>query len=204
MSNSDTKSIDHTKLEDVLAFVVATSLCALGVQFLAFNQLITGQTAGLGVFLAYLTDIRFGIWFFVINLPFYILAKIKMGWAFTIKSFIAVALFSLLSEFLSSVMDISTLPVPVGAALSGLLIGLGLVVIIRHGASLGGIGVLALYLQDSTGFRAGWTQLIFDVLLFGVALLVFPISTVLWSLVGAALTNVIIAFNHRKDRYVAR
>jgi len=200
----DSKTIDHTKLEDVFAFFVATTLCALGVQFLSFNQLITGQTAGLGVLLTYLTETSFGVWFFIINLPFYVLAKIKMGWAFTIKSFVAVALVSVMSEMLSRYLSFETLPPALGATLGGAVIGLGLVVIIRHGASLGGIGVLALYLQDSTGFRAGWTQLIFDALLFGVALLFLPLTTVLWSLLGAILTNVIIALNHRKDRYIAR
>ncbi len=197
-------SIDHSFREDVLAFVLGTALCALGVQFLAFNAQITGQTAGLAVLLTYLTEWRFGVWFFVINLPFYALAYWKMGWRFTYRSFIAVALVSAMAELWAETISFAVLPAPIGALLGGALIGIGLVVIIRHNASLGGIGVLALYLQDATGFRAGWTQLIFDGCLFAVALIFFPIETVALSLLGAAVTNVVIALNHRKDRYIAR
>jgi uncharacterized membrane-anchored protein YitT (DUF2179 family) len=92
----------------------------------------------------------------------------------------------------------------VGAALAGGCIGLGLVVLFRHGASLGGVGVLALWLQDATGFRAGWTQLAFDAALFAAAFLVMDARMVAWSLLGAVIVNLIIAVNHRRDRYIAR
>jgi len=74
----------------------------------------------------------------------------------------------------------------------------------RHNGSLGGLGVLALTVQDRTGFRAGYVQLGFDAVLFSVALLVLPPLMVVWSVLGAVILNTIIAFNHRRDRYVAR
>ena len=198
------KSVAHTPLEDVQAALLGTALCALGVQFLGHAQLVTGQTAGLGVLLSYTTGWSFSVWFFVLNLPFYVLALMRMGVSFTIKSFAAVALVSILSEVFAAAIRFDSLPVWLASPLAGALIGIGLIVIFRHGASLGGIGVLALYLQDKTGFKAGWTQLIFDGALFGAALLYLPWQTVAWSLLGAVVTNLIIATNHRKDRYVGR
>ncbi len=198
------KSIDHTLWEDAQAFLLGTALCALGVQFLSFNSLITGQTAGLGVVLTYLTPLSFGVWFFIVNLPFYLLAWLRMGPRFTIKSFIAVALVSALSDYFSHALSFDALPPFLGGPLAGGMIGMGLIIIFRHGGSLGGIGVLALYLQEKTGFRAGWTQLGFDIALFGISLLLFDPLIVFWSLIGAVVTNLIIASNHRKDRYIAR
>ncbi|NND19831.1 MAG: YitT family protein [Silicimonas sp.] len=198
------ETIDHTIPEDVLAFLLGTTMCALGVTFLTHLGLITGQTAGLGVLVSYLTGWSFGAVFFVANLPFWGLALARMGRRFTVKSVIAVALVSLIAEALPQVFTISELSPPVGAALAGASIGLGLMVLFRHGASLGGIGVLALYLQDRFGFRAGWTQLIFDVALFATAALALELWLVLWSLLGAVIVNLIIAVNHRKDRYIAR
>lgn len=57
--------------------------------------------------------------------------------------------------------------------------------------------------QDSTGFRAGYVQLIADGVIFSVAVFLFPLPVVLWSLLGAVVLNMIIAINHRRDRYVA-
>ena len=81
--------------------------------------------------------------------------------------------------------------------------GAGLLALFRHGASLGGIGILALFLQDRLGWRAGWVQLGFDAGLFAVAFLIRDPVTVLWSALGALVVNLVIAINHRRDRYVA-
>lgn len=197
-------TLAHSLLEDAQALVLGTALCALGVLFLTSAQLITGQTAGLGTLLTYATGWSFGLWFFVVNLPFYWLAWVRMGAQFTLKSFGAVALVSALSELFSQTITFAALPLWLAAPIAGALVGIGLIVIFRHGASLGGIGVLALYLQDRTGFKAGHTQLIFDGVLFVVALAFLPWQVVAWSLLGAVVTNLIIATNHRKDRYIAR
>lgn len=65
------------------------------------------------------------------------------------------------------------------------------------------MGVVALYIQDSTGFRAGYVQLLVDAVIFAVATLLFPLSVVGWSLLGAVVLNLVITFNHRRDRYIA-
>lgn len=202
--NEPHKSIRHSTLEDAQAAILGTALCALGVQFLGHAQLITGQTAGLGVLMSYVTGMSFGACFFLLNLPFYVLALMRMGLAFTLKSFGAVALVSGFAELFERSISFASLPVPFAMVISGALIGIGLLIVFRHGASLGGIGVLALFLQDKTGFKAGHTQLAFDAVLFAIALLFLPWQTVLWSLGGAVVTNMIIATNHRKDRYIAR
>ncbi|MGI1661718.1 YitT family protein [Palleronia sp. KMU-117] len=203
-TNEPHTRIEHSLTEDAMAFVVGTALCALGLLFLTHAGLITGQTAGLGVLLSYVTGWSFGAVFFVVNLPFYILAWRRMGPRFTVKSFIAVALVSGMSEVLPELLVIERLDPPLAAFLAGAVTGLGLIVIFRHGASLGGVGVLALYLQDRIGLQAGWTQLAFDACLFAAALAVLDPGLVLWSLMGAVVANTIIAVNHRKDRYIGR
>lgn len=198
------KPLDHSLLEDAQAFLLGTAMCALGVIFLTQAGLITGQTAGLAVLVSYVTGVSFGAVFFFVNLPFWALAWVRMGPRFTAKSAIAVALLSAMSEILPRGLDIAHIAPPVAAGLAGGAIGLGLIVLFRHGASLGGIGVLALFLQDRTGLRAGWVQLAFDLVLFAAAAFVLDAPLILWSLAGAVVVNLIVAVNHRKDRYVAR
>lgn len=194
----------HTALEDAQAFVLSTTLCGFGLLMLTHLGLITGQTAGLAVLITYMTGGSFGAVFFVINLPFYALAWLRMGKAFTIRSFIAVGLLSVVASFLPTQIAFTTLAPLTGALLAGALTGMGLMVLFRHRASLGGIGVLALYLQDKTGMRAGWMQMGFDLCLFATAYFVIGGSLVFYSLCGAVVTNLIIAVNHRTDRYTGR
>ncbi|MCK0166359.1 YitT family protein [Jannaschia sp. S6380] len=196
--------IRHTLAEDAQALLLGTLLCALGVQFLTAANLVTGQTAGLGVLLSYATDLSFALWFFVLNLPFYILGWMRMGPRFVARTVVAVTLVSVMSWGLPLVLTFEHVEPLVASALSGAVIGMGLIVIFRHGASLGGIGILALWLQERAGIRAGWVQLGFDVVLFAAAFMLLQPDLVIVSLLGAVIVNLIIAVNHRRDRYIGR
>ncbi|MFD2175335.1 YitT family protein [Rhodobacter lacus] len=193
----------HSPLDDGQGLVAGTMLAALSVVFLHGAGLFTGQIAGLSLVVSYITGWRFGAVFFCLNLPFYWLAFRRMGLRFTLKTFIAIALMSGFSLIAPHLIDFSRLNVAAAAVLSGVISGAGLLMLFRHGASLGGVGIVALYLQDKTGFKAGKTQVIFDCGVFLFAAFVLPFDKVLWSLLGAMVLNAIILINHRRDRYVA-
>lgn len=193
----------HSLFDDAQGIAFGTFLCAVGLQVLTFCGLITGQTAGLAVILSYLSGWSFGPIFFVINLPFYWLAWRRLGPVFTAKSLISVTILSILTELLPMGFAIDRLNLWLGAVIFGALTGAGLLALFRHGGSLGGVGVVALMIQDTSGFRAGHVQLLFDLVLFSVAAFLFPWNIVLWSLLGAVVLNLVIAINHRRDRYVA-
>lgn len=186
-----------------MALLTGTLLCALGLQFLGQSGLITGQTAGAALVISYASGWAFGLVFFAINLPFYWLGYRRIGLAFTIKSFASVCLLAVLSSLLPRYLDVASVEPLVAAVLFGVTSGVGLLILFRHGSSLGGVGILAVMVQDRTGLRAGWLQMGFDAALFALALLWLPADRVLWSLPGVAVLNLVIAVNHRRDRYIA-
>jgi uncharacterized membrane-anchored protein YitT (DUF2179 family) len=193
----------HSLIDDIQGLSLGVFLAAVGLHMLTTVGLITGQTAGIAVIVSYLSGYSFGVVFFLVNLPFYVLAWRRLGKAFTIKSLISVTLLSILTEIIPLGMVFSYLDPLLGALTFGALTGVALLVLFRHNGSLGGLGVVALLIQDTTGFRAGWVQLIFDLCLFGLAFFLFDPILVIYSLLGAVVINLIIAINHRRDRYVA-
>lgn len=197
------EKVEHSTLDDAQGIAIGVLCCALGIHILTFLGLFTGQTAGLAVLISYLTGWSFGAVFFTVNLPFYWLAWRRLGPVFTAKSLASVTLLSVTTEVLPRGFVLEQVDPALGAVIFGVLAGLGLLGLFRHGGSLGGVGVVALLLQDTTGFKAGYTQLCFDLVLFTVAAFMFPASIVLYSLLGAVVLNLIIAINHRRDRYVA-
>lgn len=192
----------HTALEDAQGLASGAILCAFGVLLLTSAGLMTGQTAGLAVLISYASGWAFGPVFFVVNLPFYALALARMGLRFTLKTFAAVALLSGLVAVLPTLVRFDHLHPGAAAVLFGAITGAGLLAIFRHGASLGGIGILALMAQERLGWQAGWVQLGFDAVLFALAFLLIEPGLVLWSLLGALVVNVIVGINHRRDRYI--
>lgn len=192
----------HTWYEDIFAILIGTMLVSLGIVLYSEVMLTTGSTAGLALLVQYLTGISFGVLFFLINLPFYVLAMLRMGWPFAIKTFIAVGLVSWFSAAIPGWLDISHIHPLFAAVVGGGMIGLGILSLFRHKASVGGINILALFLQDNFGIRAGYVQLGIDVLILVVAFFVLPVDRVLYSLLGAVVLNLIIAVNHKPGRYV--
>ncbi|WP_417208749.1 YitT family protein [Antarctobacter sp.] len=194
----------HSLWEDALGLLVGTCLMALAVMFLKASGLITGQIAGLSLIASYAGGWSFGAVFFVLNLPFYLLAIRQMGWRFTVKTFAAVGLMSAQTELLPTLLHLDPQHPAVSAVLFGVLAGLGLIVLFRHGATLGGVGIVALWLQDTRGIPAGAVQLGFDLGVFTLALAIFDWQVVAVSLLGAVILNLMVTINHRRDRYVAR
>ncbi len=204
MSQADAaeKPTRHSLIEDAQGIAYGSFMAAVGVQLLTHLGFVTGQTAGLAILISYATGWGFGPVFFAVNLPFYWLGYKRLGLSFMLKSLIAVTLLSVLVGILPKGLEFGQVHPLVGAVLVGFLTGSALLALFRHGASLGGIGIVALYLQDRTGFRAGWTQMIFDAVLFACALMLRDWQIVAWSFFGALVLNLVIAINHRRDRYI--
>jgi uncharacterized membrane-anchored protein YitT (DUF2179 family) len=83
------------------------------------------------------------------------------------------------------------------------MIGVGLLILFRHRASLGGFNVLVLYLQERYGWRAGLTQLALDCSVLAAATLIASPQVLLASVLGAVLLNLALAVNHKPGRYIA-
>lgn len=198
----DSNITHHTPFEDAAALVMGTLVLALGIAMFKEASLLTGGTAGIAFLLHYTTGLGFGPAFFLINLPFYWLAWQHLGRAFTLKTFAAVALLSAETELLPMLLAFAHLQPVYAAVTGGLLIGIGLLILFRHQASVGGVGIVAVALQERRGWRAGTVQMGIDIAILLAALLVVPIAQVLLSIVGALSLNLVLAINHRPGRYV--
>ena len=194
--------IRHPLWEDALALLMGTAMVALGIAFYAHAGLLTGGTVGLAFLLKYLLGWSFGWSFFLINLPFYGLAIWRMGWKFTLRTVCAVGLVSLLAELTPQWVAFAQLNVLYAALFGGFAMGLGLLMLFRHRASLGGVNILALYLQDRYGLRAGKVQMGIDAAIVLAAVFSVPLDKVLLSVLGALALNMVLAINHRAGRYM--
>jgi uncharacterized membrane-anchored protein YitT (DUF2179 family) len=193
----------HSLFEDAQGIFTGTVLASLGVMLLTKAGLLTGGVAGVAFLLHYAFGVNFGLAFFAINLPFYYLAYKRMGKAFTLKTFASIALLSLLTTYQPKLLEIGRINPVWAAVLGGLLIGMGMLALFRHRASLGGVGILALYLQDRFKWRAGLVQMAIDICIMAVAFFVTSAWVVFCSVIGAVALNFFIAVNHRTDRYIA-
>jgi uncharacterized membrane-anchored protein YitT (DUF2179 family) len=191
----------HTPFEDAQAIFTGTLFVSLALILFAQVGLLTGGTAGAAFVLHYATGVSLGKLFFLINLPFYWFAWTRMGREFTLKTFVSIALLSVMTEFSPKLFAIDRIHPAYAAILGGALLGSGCLFLARHRASLGGATIVSLYLQKAKGWRAGKVQMAMDCAIVLLALTVVDPERVAYSVLAAVVMNLFIAVNHKPGRY---
>jgi uncharacterized membrane-anchored protein YitT (DUF2179 family) len=192
----------HTLFEDAQAIVTACAFFSLGLTLLGSAGLLMGGTPGIALLVSRVTGFPFGPVYLVVNLPFFWLGVRVLGWRFTLKTFAAIALLAFATQELPHVLQLGPISPLYAAAMGGALAGVGLLMLFRHEASLGGLNILAIYLQRRFGVRAGVFQLSVDAVIVFASFFVVSPATLALSVVGAVALNLVLAVNHRPGRYM--
>ena len=192
----------HKPYEDLQAMLTGTVLAAFGI--VMFNQggLLSGGTVGIALFLNYTTHLDLAAARMLANAPFYALACLRMGREFTVKTLACVALAAAFIHFIPHEVVFARVSPAAAALMGGLLTGVGLLVLFRHTASLGGLNVLALYAQRRWGLSPGKVQLALDAaIVTGGSAALGDFSRLPASMLAVAVLNLVLAINHRPGRY---
>jgi uncharacterized membrane-anchored protein YitT (DUF2179 family) len=192
----------HTWFEDAQAIVTACAFFSLGLALLGGSRLLMGGTPGIALLVSRVTGLRFGPVYFLVNLPFFWLGLRRLGWRFTLKTFSAIALLALVTDRLPAVLHLDRVHPVYAAAMGGALAGVGLLMLFRHDASLGGLSILAVWLQERFGIRAGMFQLSVDLTILVASFFFVSPAAAALSVLGAVALNLVLAINHKPGRYM--
>lgn len=191
----------HSALEDVHALLIGSSFIAVGLTLLKAAGLVTGGVAGVALIISYLSDWPVGVVFFVLNLPFYVLAQRTLGWAFTFKTLATNLLLAGLAWGMPHWLKVGGIDPIFSAVFGGTIIGMGILALARHRSSVGGVGVLALYLQERRGISAGKVQMAADCVVVAAAFFTISFDKLLLSIASAVALSAVIIANHKPGRY---
>ncbi|MGJ8646193.1 MAG: YitT family protein [Marinomonas colpomeniae] len=183
-----------------LSIVEGCLLVALGLHILNSAGLLISGTAGVGMILLRVTDLSFGQLFFLLNIPFYILAWYTLGRDFTFRTFFSISLLSALSELMNHYVSLSINPI-LAATLGGLLVGFGLIILFRHNSSLGGVNILAVFLERRFDIHASKTTLIADICVLIAAVVFLELSSLMYSLFAFLLLSSVVGRYHRPPKW---
>lgn len=192
----------HNWIDDGHALIAGSLFVALGLTMFSHAGLLTGGVAGAAFIVSYATGWSLGGLFWIFSLPFFVLAWRRLGREFTLKSALAVTLVSLCTALAPRVVSFDKLDPWVAAVLGGFLIGFGLLALLRHRASVGGVNIVAQWLQERRGFSAGKVQMAVDCVVVLAALTVIEPLRVLQSVLGAVAISAILVLNHKPGRYL--
>lgn len=130
-----------------LGIVLGCFLYAAGVAlFLDPNNLAPGGLIGISVILNRLIHVDTGTLYFVLNIPIVLLGLWKFGVKFIASTFVAVALSSLFTNGFSRFPAVTTDPL-LAAIAGSVLVGVGIGIVFRCGATTGGTDIIVKVLR---------------------------------------------------------
>ena len=187
-------------LKDYALIVLGTFLAALSLPlfFLPYD-IAPGGISGISTVLASVLPLSVGLISFVLNVPLFLIGWRTVGWRFAVRSFIAMSLMSLFID-LVPVRDVSG-NVMLASVFGGVLLGVGLGLVVRAGATTGGTDMAAKMIHSRVAFLPIAAILFLsDGLVVAVAALAFGLQAALWALIALfvssqAMDSVIKGFN---------
>lgn len=188
--------MDGKRIEDWIFRICGTAVMAVGIQcFLEPARLVAGGITGIGIMLNAITTARFGfptpLWLVnaALNFPLFLAAWKMQGGRFVGRTIVTSLLFSLML-FLVQGVAFDTGDLILSSVYGGVLVGIGLGLVLRCGATTGGVD-LAAYLMQKIWPRPSISKKIFimDAIIILSGMLMFGGINGLYAILSVFITE---------------
>lgn len=160
-------------------------------EFLVPCTILDGGVIGVGIMVNNLSHIPLSILTIIFNIPFLLIGSRKLGLTFIAKSGYAMAVFSIFLEVFAPWVN-ATSEYLLAVCFGGVILGAGVGLVIRFGGCLDGTETVAILLNRKYKFPVGRTVLMFNVVIYVIAALVFGFDRAMYSLLTYFITSKII------------
>ncbi|CAN5421713.1 hypothetical protein BH09BAC6_BH09BAC6_03830 [soil metagenome] len=170
-------------IQDIFFILFGILLSGIAINFFLLpNQLIDGGITGIYLLIQGTHHVS-SLLIIPLNLPFIILSYFTVSKRFAIWTFICIVLLGLCLFFLHNIhVNIFSNDKLLMSIFGGIFLGIGIGLVMRAGAALDGIEVLALYTLKRTSFTITEIILGINIIIFSIAAYVFSIETALYSI----------------------
>ena len=176
--------------------LIGLAMVAFGVvAFILPNSIVVGSATGIGRFLEHFYGIPFSATVGAVNIALFLLGFFALGKKFAASIVIgtfAYPVFMRIFEEIEAVQHITNNPM-IAAIYGGVFVGIGMGLVIKAGASVGGTDVIAIVCQRKLGISMGMTMYFVDFMILILQVLIAEsydeillgiITTVLYSMIA--------------------
>lgn len=153
------------RLQNLLLILLGNTIyCLAVVMFILPNDLISGGTTGLGLFFQHSFHIPLEYFVGIFNIIMFLLGAYILGISFALTTLISTFYYPLLLGVLKTIpalQNMTTDPM-LSSVLGGIMIGVGLGIVIRSGASTGGMDIPPLILNKKFRIPVSVTLYVLD------------------------------------------
>lgn len=192
---------------NLFLITLGTIIIGIGLKAIVIpHGMIVGGFSGAGILIFYYTQsLTPGIWYFILNIPVFIL-----GWIFISRRFLFYSLYGAI--ILTLAIDLIQFEIPVkdlmlASLAGGTIIGAGAGIVFRSLGSAGGNDIISIILNQKFGIRIGTYTFCFTFILFLFSFGSLNTDLILYSLAMSYIISQVIEyfmtlFNQRKMIFI--
>lgn len=187
-------SISHKTKKSFVKFgylLIAVLLYSLALNlFLVGNRIAAGGLSGIATALTSIIPISIGTFMFVANIPLLLISIYLKGWIFTRNAFVGSLLYPLMVDLTDWLPTITTDPL-VAAVFGGVMLGVGMVCLVKANSSTGGTDLInRLLISKFRTLTLGKMIIIVDGFIIILAMFIYgEIEVGLYAIIAIAVTS---------------
>ena len=186
-----------TKIKDnyIISFIAITIGAFLGSialnTLLLPNTILDGGIMGVSMIISKLSGFSLSILMLVLNAPFIYIGYKHLGKGFLIRAIYSMIIYSILIKVTEGFEPI-TEEMLLATVFGGALLGIGVGIVIRFGGCVDGTESVALVLSRKINLSVGQIVLLFNLIIYSVAGILFGLDRGLYSILTYFITSKVI------------
>lgn len=188
------KSQETRRLISFIMLTTGSIIAAYALEsFLIPNTILDGGVTGISIIVSKITNLPVSLLVLILNIPFVYIGYKNLGRGFLIRAVYSMVLFSVsLSVF--RYYEPLTEQMLLATVFGGILLGVGVGLVIHFGGCVDGTESVALVISKKTTLSIGQVVLVFNLVIYSVAGMIFGIDRAMYSLLTYFITFKVIDF----------
>ncbi len=176
-------------ITEYLGMAIGAIIAAFAIEeFLVPCTILDGGVVGVSIIVSSLTGVRLSFLTIVLNIPFLLVGMRSLGHKFIIRSAVAMVIFSSALDFFAAMTN-ATNEYLLAVSFGGVLLGVGVGLVIKFGGCLDGTETVAILLNRKFKLPVGQIVLIFNVIIYAIAGILFGFERAMYSLLTYFITS---------------
>ena len=179
-------------IAEYLGMAIGAIIAAFAIEeFLVPCTILDGGVVGVSIILSSLFGIRLSLLTVVLNIPFLLVGFKSLGHKFIIRSAVAMLIFSSALDVFAG-FENATSEYILAISFGGVLLGIGVGLVIKFGGCLDGTETVAILLNRRFKLPVGQVVLVFNVIIYAIAGVLFGFDRAMFSLLTYFITSKIL------------
>ena len=170
----------------ITAIIIGCMLSSFAINFFFIpNKLLAGGVGGISIIIELLTGLPAGIMLFVINLPIFLFGLKELDKKFLVYAFITTFVLSATMVLFRPMQKLNTFDdILISAIFGGVLNGIGMGVLFRHGACQGGLDIVAAVCKKRYNINIGNALMAMNAIIISLASIKFGVLKGLYTVIS--------------------